>query len=183
MLRTVNLLAFVGVLYFAGAWGMQWLRAPWSLSALGPTLTGVWEGPLQSKLGASYRLYLDLRYRSLQGRLDSSSNLTGQARICTRTGTVYEFTVDGEASRSGDQIELRLTYADPAQSALRMELAGRWNGQTLALQPLRNPFMPDGTFVNHRTVSSTDPDDGFQLAALQPGDAPSFLIACGRLTW
>lgn len=182
MLRTINLLAFVGVLYIAGVWGIQWFRAPWSMPALGPTLTGAWEGPMQAQFGAPYRLYLDLRYRDLQGRMAWSSNLTGAARICTRHGEVYEFTLDGEASRTGDHIELKLTFVDPARSGLWTHFEGNWDGRTLTLQPLKNPFMPDGTYAEQRTVSASDPDDNFQQTALQKADAASFLISCGRLS-
>lgn len=181
-MRTLNLLAFVGVIFFVGTWGMQWLRAPWSFSALGPTLTGVWEGPLRANLGAEYRLYLDVQYRDLRGRIYSSSTLTGQARLCTRTGEAFQFTLDGEASRSGDHVELRLSSVDPARSELGNYLEGSWDGQTLTLRPRSNPFRPDGTFQPNRPLSSADPDDSFGPGRFQKSDAASFLIACGRLT-
>jgi hypothetical protein len=179
--RTLNLLALVGVIFFVGTWGIQWMRAPWSIASLGPTLTGVWEGPLRANLGAEYRLYLDLQYRDLRGRIYAESTLTGQGRICTRTGDVYEYTLDGEASRSGDSVELRLSYVDAAPSELSTHLEGAWNGQTLTLRPRSNPFMPDGSFQPNRSITSTAPDDSIQPGELRKSDPASFLIACGRL--
>jgi hypothetical protein len=179
--RTLNLLALVGVIFFVGTWGIQWARAPWSMASLGPTLTGVWEGPLRTNLGAEYRLFLNLQYRDLRGRISAESTLTGQGRICTRTGEVYEYNLDGEASRSGDSVELRLSYADAAHSELGTQLEGAWNGQTLTLRPRSDPFMPDGSFQPQRPVSGTTPDDSIQPGELRKSDPASFLIACGRL--
>jgi hypothetical protein len=180
--RTLNLLAFVGVVFLAGTWGIRWGVAPWSFPSLGPTLTGTWDGPLKANLGAQYRIYLDLTYRDAPGRSLMKSTLMGQARICNRHGDVYEYTVGGGASRSGDTVEIGLSFVDPVRSALGNTLRGGWDGQTLTLQPLTNPFMPDGTFLLHRTVSTDDPDDSFGPASLHKSDAASFLIACGRLT-
>ena len=184
MMRTLNLLALVGVIFFVGTWGMQWMRAPWSYPSLGPTLTGVWEGPLRANRGAEYRIHVDLQYRELRGRIYAQSNMTGQARICTRTGDVYEYTVDGEVSRSGDRVALQLAFVDPARSGLGTSLEGSWDGQagTLTLRPLSNPFQPDGTFRPNRTLSTTDPDDSIAPGQLHKSDPASFLIACGRLT-
>lgn len=181
-MRTLNLLALVGVIFFVGTWGMQWMRAPWSFPALGPTLTGVWEGPLRANLGAEYRLYLDLQYRDLRGRIYASSTLTGEGRICTRTGDVYQYTLDGEASRSGDRVELRMSFVDPVRSELGTQLEGSWDGRTLTLRPLTNPFRPDGAFQPNRPRSAADPDDSIRAGGLQKSDAASLLIACGRLS-
>ncbi|MCC7371465.1 MAG: hypothetical protein IT306_23805 [Chloroflexi bacterium] len=166
MLRTINLLAFVGVLYLAGTYGGRWVWAPWSMPALGPTLTGVWEGPLRAEQGAEYRLYVELSYRDGGVRLSGASTLTGRARICNRAGELFEYSVDGEASRSGDRVELRLTFADPARRALGTVLDGSWSGQSLTLRPTANPFA----------------DDGFVPAELHRAEPAAFLIGCGRLT-
>jgi hypothetical protein len=176
---TVALL--VGVVAF-GEWGMRWLMAPWSYAALGPTLTGTWEGPLRARLGSEYRVFLDLEYRA-PGRRSRLiySRLVGRGWICTRRGEVYEYEVDGSANRSGNQVEIGLEYVDPVQSALGNRLEGGWNGETLTLRPLTNPFMPDGSFVLHRGISSSDPDDSFASAELRKSDRATFLSNCGRL--
>jgi hypothetical protein len=165
-------------LVFLGTWGWQWIRAPWSLEILGPTLTGTWEGPLQARLGAEYRAYLDMGY---QEDIESRFNLTGRALICSRHGDLYEYTLDGEASRSGDRVTIQLAYVDPVRSALGNSLEGTWHGETLTLRPVTNPFMPDGTFQLHRAVSTADPDDSFAPAELRRADLASYLAACGRL--
>jgi len=180
-MRTLNLLALVGVIYVAASWGMQWFRAPWSMAVLGPTLTGYWDGPLRARQGAEYRILLDLQYREFQGRNDTRSNLTGQARICSRHGDGHQYTLDGEATRTGDHVEIRLSPTDPARGELGNTLEGAWNGQTLTLQPRSNPFMPDGTVRPGRTLSSLDGDDLFGPAELRKSDTASFLIACARL--
>lgn len=180
-MRTINLLALVGVIYFAGTVGMQWLRAPWSFASLGPTLTGNWEGPLRAKLGAEYRMYLEMSYREGRGRSSFWDTLTGRGRICNRHGEVFEYELDGGASRSGDQVEIHLAFVDPVRSALGNRLEGSWDGRTLTLRPTTNPFMPDGTFQLRRAISPADPDDSFQPGQLRKSDAATFLVACGRL--
>ena len=94
---------------------------------------------------------------------------------------LFEYDVDGEASRSGDIVRVRLTYVDPVRSALGTRLEGSWSGQTLIVRPLVNPFQPDGTFLPNRPASSADPDDSFGQAELRKSDLPTFLAACARL--
>ncbi|MGE3912329.1 MAG: hypothetical protein AB7K36_23410 [Chloroflexota bacterium] len=178
-MRHLNTLAIIGVIAFALTFGLQWVRAPWSMSALGPTLTGVWEGPLQAAQGAEYRLFLDLRYRGIQGRI-SASTLNGVARICTRQGTVYEYLVEGQATHAGDSIALHLSYVDPAQSDLNTQVTGSWTGDVLTVRPLSNPFQPDGSFAAGQPAGNAD-TDAFKSATLHRADAATYLMACGRL--
>jgi hypothetical protein len=112
----------------------------------------------------------------------NEDNLTGRGSICNRHGDVFDVDVRGDASRSGDRLTLHLSHVDPARSGLWTELGGGWTGPTLAFGSARNPFLPDGTFVQVRTVSSADPDDSFGPAELRRADRASFLAACGRLT-
>lgn len=180
---TILVLVLAGV-YAADAWGIRWLRAPWSYAALGPTLTGTWAAPVTARLGAEYRILLDLAYRQ-EERIRSGfwdHTLTGHAWICTSTGDVHEYALDGDANRSGDSIVVRLTYPDPSQSALDNRLEGGWHADTLTLRPLRNPFQPDGSFVLNRTVSTADPDDSFGTGQFRRSDRQSFMAACGRLS-
>lgn len=164
-------------------WGFRWWRAPWSYEAVGPTLTGSWEGPLRAHQGAEYRLLLSLGYQYHdQHLLWGESNLTGAAWLCTPRGEVHEYAVDGHASRSGDAVEIDLAYGDPRLSGLGFDLVGSWDGQVLTLRPSENPFQPDGSFQASRTVSTSDPDDSFGTAELRKSDRASFLVACGRLT-
>lgn len=179
--RGIALVLLLGIVVAVDQWGIRWLRAPWSFAALGPTLTGVWEGPLRARLGAEYRILLSLEYSPSGQRASSAFNLTGTGQICTAHDDLYEYDLDGEANRSGDTIRVLLTYVDPVRSALGNRLEGSWSGQTLTLRPLVNPFQPGGTFLPNRTVSSADPDDSFGPAELRKSDLPTFLTACARL--
>jgi hypothetical protein len=179
--RGLALVLLIGIVFAADQWGLRWLRAPWSFAALGPTLTGVWEGPLRARRGAEYRILLSLEYAASGQRTSSELNLTGTGQICTARDDLYEYDLDGEASRSGDSIRVLLTYVDPVRSALGNRLEGSWSGQTLTLRPLANPFQPDGTFVLNRSLSSADPDDSFEPAELRKSDLPTFLAACARM--
>lgn len=163
-------------------WGMRWLMAPWSYPQLGPTLTGTWEGPLRARLGADFRLLVELAYAPGPRRRPWDSNLTGRAVICTRHGALYEYGVSGDADRDGQNLVLSLRYDDPSQSALDLGLVGSWSGAQIALAARKNPFSPDGRFELGRPTSSSDPDDSFAPTELRPTDRPSFLVACGRLT-
>jgi len=181
--RGLVIMLLLGVVYALDAWGMRWLRAPWSYPADGPTLTGAWEGTLRARQGAEYRALLVLAYRDTGVRIRSwNHTLTGRAAICTRTGDYYEYTLDGDANRSGTSISLLLVYPDPKQSALGNQLDGAWHGETLTLTPARNPFEPDGSFKLDRRVSTADPDDSCETAEFRRADAASFLMSCARLT-
>jgi hypothetical protein len=181
--RATIVVLVLAAVYGLDTWGMRWLRAPWSYPTLGPTLTGAWEAPLRARQGAEYRLLLELAFRDTGVRVrDWDHTLVGRAMICTRTGDVYEYTVDGDANRSGNTISLSLTYPDPQRSALGNRLEGAWRGDTLSLTPYNNPFQPDGSFLLDRRVSSADPDDRFETAELHRADRADFLIACARLT-
>ena len=63
----------------------------------------------------------------------------------------------------------------------RTTAAGAWDGTTLTLAARTNPFMPDGSFVFPRTVSTADPDDSFEPAQLRKADLAAFEGACQRL--
>ena len=181
--RATIVVLMLAAVYGLDTWGMRWLRAPWSYPSLGPTLTGAWEAPLRAQQGAEYRLLLELAYRDTGVRVqDWNHTLVGRAMICTRTGDVYEYTVDGEANRSGDTISLYLVHPDPQRSALGNRLEGAWRGDTLTLTPAANPFQPDGSLLLDRRVGTADPDDRFATAELRRADRADFLIACARLT-
>jgi hypothetical protein len=125
---------------------------------------------------------LELAYREPGQRWRiGESNLTGRGWLCTRQGQVYDYSLVGEASRSGDRVKIEMTYGDPVRSALGNRLNGAWASPVLTLRPERNPFQPDGTFVQNRPVSTSDPDDSFDAAELRKGSQASFLAACGRL--
>jgi hypothetical protein len=174
--------ALLVVVYAVSEWGIRWLQAPWSYEALGPTLTGSWEGPLRARLGQDYRLYVELGYRDPGRRWRlREDNIEGHGWVCNRHGDVFEVNVGGKANRAGDHLTLRLSHVDPVRSGLWTDLEGAWTGSALTFPAARNPFLPDGRFVQIRTVSSSDPDDSFGPIELRKADRASFLAACGRL--
>jgi hypothetical protein len=163
------------------------LFAPWSIGVLGrDTLTGDWVGSPQARQGAEYGLYLELEYRSRsvrssRSRARFSSNLQGRATLCTPTGERYEYDVSGHASRSGTVEKMWLEYGDPSLSALDLRLSGKWRSPVLTLAPDANPFLPDGSFLPTRVLSSADPDDSIAPFDLSKGDEEEFEAICQRI--
>ncbi|RIK38362.1 MAG: hypothetical protein DCC58_16745 [Chloroflexi bacterium] len=168
--------------------GARFLFAPWSIGWFGgETLTGEWVGPLQARLGAEYALYLELEYRRPVGDSSSSSgprnNLEGRATLCTPLGERYDYEVSGRANRSGKVEVLWLEYGDPSLSALNLRLTGKWDAPNLAMQTAwpDNPFLPDGSFIFPRTVSSADPDDSFLPWNMTAGSTADLDALCARI--
>jgi hypothetical protein len=162
------------------------MEAPWSVGTGGrPTLTGTWEGQLSARRGARYRLFLDLRYSGrLQGAgtSDTPDNLEGTAHVCTPTGETWDYAVSGRADRAAENVQLRLTFGDPARSALDLPLSGTWHGDRFAVEVTDNPFQPDGSFKpGPRVSSSEDPDDSFLPTTLEKADRTGFDNACRAL--
>lgn len=174
-------IAVVAVFAFTAIYGLdavfRWIDAPWSYAALGPTLTGPWEGPLQARQGTSYRLYLDIAYERV-GR--SATNLRGSARVCSRNGGTFNLGLRGSANRSGNRIELVL-YPPDDRPAPTIPLIGGWDGQALTLRATDNPFQRDGTYQTVRTVSTSAPEDGFGITFLRASDLARFEAACRAL--
>jgi hypothetical protein len=163
------------------------LFAPWSIGVLGrDTLTGDWVGALQARQGAEYGLYLDLEYKGRGFRSRGSSaprttNLQGRAILCTPTGERFAYDVSGHASRSGTVEDLWLEYGDPTLSALNLRLSGKWRSPELTLAPDANPFLPDGSFLPTRVLSSADPDDSIAPFSLTNGDEEALEAICQRI--
>ena len=163
---------------FGSTWAIRWFDAPWSISMLGPTLTGHWEGPLQARQGAHYRLLLAFEYVEA-GR--SSTNLRGTGRICNRHGETFELSLRGRANRAGNRLMLTLPKADDVRPGPSLTLEGHWDGQRLTVRPTSNPFLLDGTYQAVRTISTNDPDDSFTPSDLHPGDSAAFEAGCRQL--
>jgi hypothetical protein len=182
----VLLIGAVFVVILAVEEGKRRFSAPWSYGD--PSLTGVWYGPLEARLGAKYQILLELEYYepSRPGRRrgrggGSSRNLSGTAKLCSPRGAVFDFELSGRADRDARDVRILIEYVDPSQSALDMDLVGAWGGRTLALRTNKNPFDPDGSFRPVRTTSSADPDDSFAPIELRKGSAADFESACRQL--
>ena len=175
----IAVMSVLGVSWvFGSTWMIRWFDAPWSIAALGPTLTGNWEGPIQARLGAHYRLLLTFEYVEA-GR--SSINLRGQGRIRNRDGETFELSLRGRANRAGSRLMLTLPKADDVHPGPSLTLEGHWDGQKLTVRPTSNPFMTDGTYRAVRTVNTNDLDDSFTPSDLHPGDSAAFEAGCRQL--
>ena len=182
--------ALILAVYFGGGAVYRQVTAPWSLGEVGQeTLIGPWTGSLRARQGAEYGLWLDLAYRprpvgGARRRARGSgtpSNLEGGAALCTPRGERYEYEVSGHADRDGTIKSLWLEYGDPRFSALDLRLTGAWRDRSLRLTTDKNPFLPDGTFVALRSISSADPDDSFSPVTLTDRDRAAFEATCQRI--
>jgi hypothetical protein len=144
------------------------LFAPWALGWGGsPTLTGEWAGPLRSKWGSEYYLYLDLDWKAPRGRT-SRAGLIGAARICTRAGKEHQMTISGDADPSAQDVRIDV---EARQSRYResLPLRGAWDGETLRLSAFTTPFGPDGELIGGRAmVSSSTTDREGRFVSLYP---------------
>lgn len=74
-----------------------------------------------------------------------------------------------------------MEYGNPSLSGLNLTLSGPWQKPNLVLRAASNPFLPDGSFIVPRSVSSADPDDSFAPAILSRQDRARFEELCTRL--
>jgi hypothetical protein len=132
--------------------------APWAMGQGGsPTLTGTWVGPLRSKWGSEYHLYLDLGWEPPRGRT-SRASLTGSAWICNRVGTEFHLEVSGDADRGAQDVRVDVEARD-SRYRESLPLRGAWHGDTLQLTAFTSPFGPEGELRGGRSsVSSTHSD-------------------------
>lgn len=163
------------------------LFAPWSIGVLGrDTLTGDWVGTARAQQGAEFGLHLRLNYESNTASDGNSygrnPNLRGNATLCTQTGERYEYRVTGIAKRSGTVEELWVEYGDPSLSALNLRLSGKWDAPVLRLTASANPFMPDGSFIPQRVVSSADPDNSLAPFEMEKGGLSDLDPICQRIS-
>ena len=182
--------ALLLAVYCGGEAAYRRITAPWSIGEVGrDTLIGPWTGSLRARQGAEYGLWLDLEYhqrrvggprRRARGG-NSRTNLEGSATLCTPKGERYEYEVSGEADRDGTVQNLWLEYGDPRLSALNLRLTGAWRDRALSITTDKNPFLPDGTFVAVRSISSADPDDSFAPVTLTERDWAAFEATCQRI--
>jgi hypothetical protein len=178
------------------------LFAPWSIGRPGgQTLTGSWVGPLRSKWGSEYHLYVELGWEPPRGRT-SRAKLTGTARVCTRAGREYRLLVSGDADRDAQDVRLDLE-ARESRYRESLPLRGAWHGDTLRVAAFTSPFGPEGGLRGGRSTvsrSTTDqrgrfveeyptdltpdqvPADSFPDVTLRKGGEPEFRAGCAHLT-
>jgi hypothetical protein len=182
--RVVGLAVLIVVAIVGTELGWRIFDAPWSFGGAGrPTLTGTWEGPRRAKLGAEYRLLVELDHSWGTEVYGMPDNLEGEARLCSPTGDVWVYRLTGRANRAGDAMTLRFgTPTDGPRMPTPGQVDASWDGDdTLTIAPGYNPLLPDGRFAPSRVVSSADPDDSFLPAPLTRGDRGSFERACRLL--
>ncbi len=161
------------------------LFAPWSIGFPGrETLTGPWAGSLKTPNGAEFGLLLDLEYKERSGRgVGGSTNLRGDATLCTPQGERYEYDVSGTADPLGGIEKLWLEYGDPGLSGLGLQLTGAWRGGALDLRTTKNPYL-GGRLLAARASSGNDPvnsDDYFAPATPIARDRAAFEATCQRI--
>jgi hypothetical protein len=147
------------------------LFAPWAIGLDGsPTLTGTWVGPMRSKWGSEYHLYLDLGWEPPRGRT-ARARLIGEAWICNRAGTGFRLEVSGDADRSANDVRIDVE-ARESRYRESLPLRGAWDGgETLRLSAFTSPFGPEGELRGSRsTVSSSTTDATGRLVELYPTD-------------
>jgi hypothetical protein len=181
----------------------MFLFAPWAISLDGgPTLPGTWAGPLSSKWGSEYYLYLDLGWEPPRGRT-SRARLTGEAWVCNRAGQEFRLAVRGDADRGAKDVRVDAEARD-SQYGESLPLRGAWHGDTLELAAFTSPFGPEGQLRGSRsTVSSSTTDaagrfvevyptglrsdqvpaDSFPDVTLQRGDRGAYRAGCQALQW
>lgn len=177
-------LAVLIVAFFAVDEGFKAATAPWAVSWMpGPKLVGTWEGPLQARQGAKYRVFLDLRYADeRRPSRTGDNNLAGSARVCTQTGATLDYTIYGGISAFTQVANIGLTYGDPKLSGLGFGLKGPWNGAPLRLTASDNPFDPDGVYRRETPSSTADPDDSFLPVELTAASLADFERGCRELS-
>ena len=146
------------------------LFAPWAIGLDGgATLTGTWVGPLRSKWGSEYHVYLDLDWVAPRGRT-SRAGLSGTARVCNRSGKEFRMEVRGDADRSASDVRIDVE-ARESRYRESLPLRGAWHGDTLQLSAFTSPFGPEGELRGGRsTVSSSTTDQAGRLVELYPTD-------------
>ena len=178
--RNILGLALAGVIiaalyYFVLTPVAQFITAPWSMGwDGGPTMTGSWVGPLRSKWGGEYHLYLTIEWEppSLRRRGSRRSgiraDLVGTARICNRAGKEFRLEVDGDADRSASDVRIDAEARD-SRYRESLPLRGAWHGDTLDLSAFTSPFGPEGELRGARsTVSSTTTDQAGLSSCTRP---------------
>jgi hypothetical protein len=174
-------IALVVLLFLAFAFLLERINmvlfAPWAMSLTGgPTLTGVWVGPMRSHWGSEYYLHLDLQWeppgfrRSRSAGSGFRADLIGEARICNRAGKEFRLAVRGDADR--DALDVRVdAEARDSQYRESLPLRGSWRGDTLHLSAFTMPFGPEGDLRGARsTVSSSTTDAEGRFVRLYPRD-------------
>jgi hypothetical protein len=144
------------------------LFAPWAIGIDGgPTLTGTWVGPMRSKWGSEYYIYLDLGWEPPHGRT-ARARLTGEAWICNRAGKEFRLEVSGDADRPAQNVRIDAEARD-SRYRESLPLRGAWNRDTLRLSAFASPFGPEGELRGSRsTVSSSTSDAAGRFVELYP---------------
>lgn len=162
--------------------GHKAVTAPWAVNWMpGPKLIGSWEGHIQARQGATYRLFLDLRYADERSTSSVGNNLAGTARVCTQAGITYDYTVYGGVNAFSQHMDVRLVYGDPKLSGLGFTLKGLWDGAPLRVIATDNPFDPDGAYRPGSPSSTADPDDSFLPLEMRHATLTEFERNCRQL--
>lgn len=158
------------------------LYAPWAYGWFGqPTLTGTWEGTVQTNSGTPYALYLELsRYRNRRNGTPyttfGNADIDGHVFWCApgirnATSSLY-----GHANRSASSVVLEtqnLSHLPVGLFPLRFE--GAWHRSTLALGVMFNRS------TGHGYISGGPSTGGPVRATLHKKGYSAYRSACAHI--
>lgn len=192
MLRLVRLLLGLAIVFVIFEIAIN----PWIFHIGGkftPTASWTGVGTVTSSDGGRYVLSVSFRGGFLGGdetgcsQYSGCDNMTGSAKLCTRSGVTYTFPLTGQVhtwlSTDGARTSVDLTGGSPRQlpDGWVVALHGYWHGDTLALHSPDNSFTeaftPQGAI---RRVTSTA-DAGSAIVTLRPAGSAAFSRACVTL--
>lgn len=126
---------------------------PWAMPIPGrETLTGSWSGPITASHGPEAWMLMTVEvkpslaqpwtyiWRGDQFNSPAGAPLVGRAVVCTRRLGRIEFTMNGRTTAwSGETLKVLITPKSVTRPELRLDMAGKWTGTTIALiQPGNN---------------------------------------------
>lgn len=151
--------------------------------------TGV--GRLRDSAGVSYGLYVRFTaVPTLDVRNEATTccELTGEAQVCTRSGTKYQFSVSGAMSKAWlrtDGAEVTLNFGERGHPKLPrvFQLSGVWRGPSLVLDDQKSMFihfLPGGNLTPSPTYSSPVPERHARVT-VSWGDLSDFESLCASI--
>jgi hypothetical protein len=183
ILRGVLTLALLGLGLFAALTVLEIPIAPWIRSfGLWPTLTGNWNGTLETANGRVSFVYFEIRGEVFKpgSRGARRPNIYGTARWCDESGRIWHYRISGGPDNwRGTMFHLSTRGEVERDSGVALgDLRGEWSGDEIravgALVPLARTATVEAT-------ESSRPSAAPPLVryTLNRGDEKDFLAACG----
>jgi hypothetical protein len=192
LLRLVRLLLVLAIFFVV----VQLALNPWIFHIGGKfTPTASWSGlgDVRASNGGRYVLSISFRGGFLGGdetgcsQFSGCDNMTGTARMCTRSGVTYSFSLTGQVhawlSTNGSRTNLDITGGSPVSlpDGWVVALHGAWHGANLAVASPDNSFTEVFTPRGAIRKQTSSADAGVARVLLRPGTAADFSRACAAL--